>query len=244
MRLFDLTEKVAIVTGGNGGIGLGMAEGLADAGASIVLTGRNQEKAGAALKSLEKHGRTAHFVRADVTRAVECRTVVAEAVERLRPAGYPGQQRRHLHPQGASGLYRGGVASGAGHKPDRSIFVCSGRVSSAKAGGSRQDHQYRIDDVAVRRTLCDALRCEQRRNRANDTGSRYGLGERQRSGKRGPSWLDRHGIDAHGSPAGRGSARAGGEDELQRGAGEFRQISQALPCFWPARRPTLLQAPR
>ncbi len=83
MRLFDLTEKVAIVTGGNGGIGLGMAEGLADAGASIVLTGRNQEKAGAALKSLEKHGRTAHFVRADVTRAVECRTVVAEAVERF-----------------------------------------------------------------------------------------------------------------------------------------------------------------
>lgn len=83
MRLFDLTEKVAIVTGGNGGIGLGMAEGLADAGASIVLTGRNQEKAGAALKSLEKHGRTAHFVRADVTRAVECRTVVAEAVARF-----------------------------------------------------------------------------------------------------------------------------------------------------------------
>ena len=36
MELFDLKERVAIVTGGNGGIGLGMAEGLAAAGASVV----------------------------------------------------------------------------------------------------------------------------------------------------------------------------------------------------------------
>lgn len=83
MRLFDLTGKVAIVTGGNGGIGLGMAEGLAEAGASIVLTGRNQDKADVALKALEKHGRAAHFVRAEITRAAECRTIVAETIERF-----------------------------------------------------------------------------------------------------------------------------------------------------------------
>ena len=81
MKVFDLTGKVAIVTGGNGGIGLGMADGLAQAGASIVLAGRNREKATAALHMLEKHDREALFVSADVTRAAECRTVVAKAVE-------------------------------------------------------------------------------------------------------------------------------------------------------------------
>lgn len=81
MKLFDLTGKVAVVTGGNGGIGLGMAEGLAQAGASIVLAGRNRDKATAALHALEKHERPAHFVGADVTQAAECRTLVAKAVE-------------------------------------------------------------------------------------------------------------------------------------------------------------------
>jgi 2-dehydro-3-deoxy-D-gluconate 5-dehydrogenase len=39
MSLFDLSGRVAIVTGGNGGIGLGMAQGLASAGAILVLAG-------------------------------------------------------------------------------------------------------------------------------------------------------------------------------------------------------------
>jgi 2-deoxy-D-gluconate 3-dehydrogenase len=55
MNLFDLTGKVAIVTGGNGGIGLGMAEGLAEAGAKIVIAARNQEKSAQAVKQLKIH---------------------------------------------------------------------------------------------------------------------------------------------------------------------------------------------
>jgi len=42
--LFDLTGKVAVVTGGNGGIGLGCAKGLAAGGASIAIWARNEEK--------------------------------------------------------------------------------------------------------------------------------------------------------------------------------------------------------
>ena len=51
--MFDLKGKVAIVTGGNGGIGLGMARGLAKAGASVVVTARNKEKSNAAARELE-----------------------------------------------------------------------------------------------------------------------------------------------------------------------------------------------
>ena len=54
MNLFDLTGKVAMVTGGNGGIGLAMAQGMASCGATIVIAGRNAEKAAPALASLAR----------------------------------------------------------------------------------------------------------------------------------------------------------------------------------------------
>ncbi|MBT6445357.1 MAG: SDR family NAD(P)-dependent oxidoreductase, partial [Acidimicrobiaceae bacterium] len=50
--MIDLTGKVFIVTGGNGGIGLGMAEGIVMAGGSVVIWGRNQEKNDAAVATL------------------------------------------------------------------------------------------------------------------------------------------------------------------------------------------------
>jgi 2-deoxy-D-gluconate 3-dehydrogenase len=52
MQAFDLKGRVAIVTGGNGGIGLGMARGLAAAGAKVVVAGRNKEKSAAAAKEI------------------------------------------------------------------------------------------------------------------------------------------------------------------------------------------------
>jgi len=53
---FDLTGKVALVTGGNGGIGLGMADAMAAAGADIVIWGTNETKNAAAVKKLKEHG--------------------------------------------------------------------------------------------------------------------------------------------------------------------------------------------
>jgi 2-deoxy-D-gluconate 3-dehydrogenase len=80
MNLFDLTGKVAIVTGGNGGIGLGMARGLAGAGATVVLAGRNAAKGEKAAKEL---GEKATFIAADVTRKADCEKLVAETVARF-----------------------------------------------------------------------------------------------------------------------------------------------------------------
>jgi len=64
---FDLRGKVAIVTGGNGGIGLGMAHGLADAGADIAVVGRNEDKSAAAVADLKQRGVKAIAVTTDVT---------------------------------------------------------------------------------------------------------------------------------------------------------------------------------
>ena len=67
MAGFDLTGKVALVTGGNGGIGLGMAEGLAEAGASVAIWGSNADKLAAAKARLEAFGRPVLTQRCDVS---------------------------------------------------------------------------------------------------------------------------------------------------------------------------------
>jgi 2-deoxy-D-gluconate 3-dehydrogenase len=64
---FDLTGRVAIVTGGNGGIGLGMARGLAEAGAAVAIVGRNVAKSNAVVTELMRRGINAISVVADVT---------------------------------------------------------------------------------------------------------------------------------------------------------------------------------
>lgn len=64
---FDLKGKVALVTGGNGGIGLGMAEALAQAGADVCIWGRNAEKNSAAEDKLASYGRKILALECDVS---------------------------------------------------------------------------------------------------------------------------------------------------------------------------------
>lgn len=78
MNLFDLTGRVAIVTGGNGGIGLGMARGLAVAGASIVIVARNAAKSADAVKGLKESGGRAIALSVDVTKENEVQKMVAD----------------------------------------------------------------------------------------------------------------------------------------------------------------------
>jgi 2-deoxy-D-gluconate 3-dehydrogenase len=79
---FDLTGKVCLVTGGNGGIGLGMARGFARAGATVVIAARNAVKAKAAVAELSALGASAHSLQVDVADETACRAMVAD-VQRL-----------------------------------------------------------------------------------------------------------------------------------------------------------------
>src|SRR5258706_8633831 len=83
MNLFDLAGRVAMVTGGNGGIGLGMAKGLAMAGAAVVVAARNREKSEAAVAELAGLGGRGAFVPLDVADAASCRSMVAASAERF-----------------------------------------------------------------------------------------------------------------------------------------------------------------
>ena len=81
--MFDLKGKIAIVTGGNGGIGLGMARGLAAAGAGIVVAARNTDKSKKAVAELEGLGVEALAVTVDVTDEAAVGGLVETTVKRF-----------------------------------------------------------------------------------------------------------------------------------------------------------------
>jgi 2-deoxy-D-gluconate 3-dehydrogenase len=83
IEMFDLRGKVAIVTGGNGGIGLGIARGLALAGADIAVAGRNEEKTTAAVTELQGLGVRALGLRTDVIDEAQVHKMVADTVHGL-----------------------------------------------------------------------------------------------------------------------------------------------------------------
>ncbi len=81
MTLFDLKGRIAIVTGGNGGIGLGMARGLAQAGATIMVAARNAEKGRAAIQELERLGGPARFCGVDVADAASVEAMLRTTLD-------------------------------------------------------------------------------------------------------------------------------------------------------------------
>jgi 2-deoxy-D-gluconate 3-dehydrogenase len=81
--MFDLTGKIALVTGGNGGIGLGMARGLGQSGATVIIVGRNAEKSALALRELQSIGVKAESLPADVTDEAAVQRVFARVRDRF-----------------------------------------------------------------------------------------------------------------------------------------------------------------
>jgi 2-deoxy-D-gluconate 3-dehydrogenase len=80
--MFDLNGKVAVVTGGNGGIGLAMAHGLGRAGARVVIAARNEDKSRAAVEQLRAQGADALALLVDVCEERSVAELVAATVDR------------------------------------------------------------------------------------------------------------------------------------------------------------------
>jgi 2-dehydro-3-deoxy-D-gluconate 5-dehydrogenase len=81
--MFDLKGRVGLVTGGNGGIGLGLARGLAKAGAAVMVAGRNADKNAAAVAELRALGAEAYAVIVDVTDEASVNAMVAATAKRF-----------------------------------------------------------------------------------------------------------------------------------------------------------------
>ncbi|MCB0686209.1 MAG: SDR family oxidoreductase [Saprospiraceae bacterium] len=84
IKLFDLTGRVAIITGGSKGLGLAMAAGLASAGCTTVIVNRNQEEGEMAAKELnENYAPESIFIAADVTNEIQINTVVDQVIAKF-----------------------------------------------------------------------------------------------------------------------------------------------------------------
>jgi 2-deoxy-D-gluconate 3-dehydrogenase len=84
--LFDLSGRVAIVTGGNGGIGRGIALGFAQAGAAVAIFGRNEDKNAKVLAELNEAGAHATAVNVDLTDRASLEPAVRHVEAELGPA--------------------------------------------------------------------------------------------------------------------------------------------------------------
>jgi NAD(P)-dependent dehydrogenase (short-subunit alcohol dehydrogenase family) len=85
LQAFDLSGKVAVVTGGNTGLGEAFAAALADAGARVAIAARNHEGSERVARAIQGAGGEAIAVDVDVTRAAEVGRMVDEVTERLGP---------------------------------------------------------------------------------------------------------------------------------------------------------------
>lgn len=84
--LFDLSGQIAVVIGGTGVLGGALAEGLATAGAAVVVAGRNRERGEARVDAIRTTGGIAEFVECDASDAASVRSAEGQTTRTLGPA--------------------------------------------------------------------------------------------------------------------------------------------------------------
>ena len=81
MKLFNLTDKVALITGGNGGIGFAMAKAIGEAGATVVIAGRNEDKNKKSLEELNSLNIQCRSLIVDVANENSCNKLIEDVVQ-------------------------------------------------------------------------------------------------------------------------------------------------------------------
>ena len=84
MNLFNLNKKVALITGGNGGIGYAMAKAMGDAGANIIIAGRNKDKNTLSENKLKNSNIDAMAFEVDVDDELSCQNMVNQVVDKFQ----------------------------------------------------------------------------------------------------------------------------------------------------------------
>jgi len=153
ITMFDLTGRRALVTGSSQGIGFALAKGLASAGASIVLNGRNTEKLSRAAESLQGEGATVDQAAFDVTDHAASAAGVAKIEAEIGPldilinnAGmqqrapledFPAQDFDHLMTTNINSVFNVGQAAAQKMIPrgkGKIINICSVMTMLARPG--------------------------------------------------------------------------------------------------------------
>src|SRR2546422_10417714 len=93
-ELFDLSGRVAIVTGGSRGLGQEMAEGLAEAGASLMLCARREQWLTPTVDAMRSNGVRVEGMLCDVSKAADGQAVVGKTLADERPGDIPGHNHR------------------------------------------------------------------------------------------------------------------------------------------------------
>ena len=91
LSLFDLNGQVAVVTGGNRGIGFGMARGLARAGADLALWARDETQSESAAEELRALGGRVETIRCDVSKEEEVEGLFQKVEDQFGPPSCSGQ---------------------------------------------------------------------------------------------------------------------------------------------------------
>ena len=81
MKLFNLTDKVALITGGSGGIGFAMAKAIGEAGASVVIAGRNEDKNKKSIEELNSLNIQCRSLIVDVANENSCNKLIEDVVQ-------------------------------------------------------------------------------------------------------------------------------------------------------------------
>jgi NAD(P)-dependent dehydrogenase (short-subunit alcohol dehydrogenase family) len=143
---FDLTGRTAIVTGGNGGIGKGIAEGLARAGANLVIAARDEAKTAARIDEFHSAGHSVAAVRCDVSVDGEAERAVQFAVETFGSLRILVNNAAHFDGARGSRLVSGWDAMFRTKRARPVRLRARGTAGDGRRRG-RQDHQHRLRRV-------------------------------------------------------------------------------------------------